>query len=107
LGKIGVIVGFVAGNLMLTYVYNGQLVELICFKEILVASLALILVPNKIEINISNLFGNGNVLPQGATYRLEGSKETVNKLNDVSDVIKQMSNTYKEVAQENITNNEE
>ena len=107
LGKIGVIVGFIAGNLMLTYVYNGQLVELIYFKEILVASLALILVPNKIEINISDLFGKGNVLPQGATYRLEGSKETVNKLNDVSDVIKQMSNTYKEVAQENITNNEE
>ena len=34
-GKIGVIVGFIGGNLLLTYVYNGALVELICFKEIL------------------------------------------------------------------------
>ena len=98
-GKIGVIIGFIAGNLLLTYVYNGQLVELICFKEILVASLALILVPNKIEINISDLFGKGELLPQGATYRLGESKETIDKLNNVSDVIKQMSDTYKEVAE--------
>lgn len=97
-GKIGVIVGFIAGNLLLTYVYNGQLVELICFKEILVASLALILIPNKIEINISDLFGKEEYLQEGATYRLQGSTETLEKLNDVSDVIKQMSNTYKEVA---------
>ena len=97
-GKIGVIVGFIAGNLLLTYVYNGQLVELICFKEILVASLALILIPNKIEINISDLFGNEEYLQEGATYKLQGSTETLEKLNDVSDVIKQMSNTYKEVA---------
>ena len=97
-GKIGVIAGFIAGNLLLTYVYNGQLVELICFKEILVASLALILIPNKIEINISDLFGNEEYLQEGATYKLQGSTETLEKLNDVSDVIKQMSNTYKEVA---------
>lgn len=102
-GKLGVIIGFIAGNLLLTYVYNGQLVELICFKEILIASLALILVPNRIEINIADLFGKGNILPEGATYRLQESKETINKLNDVSDVIKQMSNTYKEVAQSDDT----
>lgn len=109
-GKLGVIIGFIAGNLLLTYVYNGQLVELICFKEILVASLALILVPNKIEINISDLFGKDELLPQGATYRLGESKETIDKLNNVSDVIKQMSDTYKEAAgasleQENVLEN--
>lgn len=97
-GKLGVIIGFIGGNLLLTYVYNGQLIELIQFKEILVASLALILVPNKIEINITDLFGKDELLPQGATYRLSESKETIDKLNNVSDVIKQMSDTYKEVA---------
>lgn len=98
LGKFGVIIGFILGNLMLTYVYNGQLIELICFKEILVASLALILVPNRIEINISDLFGKNEVLPEGVRYRLGESKETANKLNNVSDVIKQMSDSYKEAA---------
>ena len=112
-GKLGVIIGFIAGNLMLTYVYNGHIVELIYFKEILVASLALILVPNKIEINISDLFGKNEVLPEGARYRLGESRETVDKLNNVSDVIKQMSDTYKEVAvstldkKENLENNRE
>lgn len=112
-GKLGVIIGFIAGNLILTYVYNGQVIELICFKEILVASLALILVPNKIEINISDLFGKNEILPEGARYRLGESKETIDKLNNVSDVIKQMSDTYKEVAgatldeKENLENNRE
>ena len=105
-GKIGVIIGFIGGNLLLTYVYNGQVVELVCFKEILVASLALILIPNKIEINISDLFGKDELLPQGAMYRLQESKETIDKLNNVSDVIKQMSDTYKEVAHSNLDQKE-
>ena len=105
-GKLGVIIGFIGGNLLLTYVYNGQVVELICFKEILVASLALILIPNKIEINISDLFGKDELLPQGAMYRLQESKETIDKLNNVSDVIKQMSDTYKEVAYSNLDQKE-
>ena len=29
---IGVIIGFIVGNMMLTYVYNGQVIELICFN---------------------------------------------------------------------------
>lgn len=97
-GKIGVIVGFVAGNLILTYVYNGDIVELIHFKEILVASLALILIPNKIEINIQDLFRKNVYLEEGARYRLNESKEAVQKINDVSNVIKEMSNTYMQVA---------
>ena len=105
-GKLGVIIGFIGGNLLLTYVYNGQVVELVCFKEILVASLALILIPNKIEINISDLFGKDELLPQGAMYRLQESKETIDKLNNVSDVIKQMSDTYKEVAHSNLDQKE-
>lgn len=104
-GKLGVIIGFIAGNIFLTYAYNGQVVELICFKEILVASLALILIPNKVEINVSDLFGRDNILPEGARYRLQESKVAADKLNDVSDVIKEMSNTYKEAT--SIENEEE
>lgn len=105
-GKFGVIVGFVAGNLILTYVYNGQLVELICFKEILVASLALILIPNKLEINIEDMFGKQEYLQEGATYRLQESSQTIEKLNDMVDVINQMSYTYKEVAATTVSENE-
>lgn len=38
-GKIGVIAGFALGNIVLAYVSNGYTVELIHFKEILIASI--------------------------------------------------------------------
>lgn len=97
-GKVGVIVGFVAGNLLITYVLNGNIVEIIYFKEIIVASLGLLLVPERIKIEIEDLFGNDNLLEETGKYRLEESKETIEKLNNVSDVIQEMSNTYKQVA---------
>ena len=45
LGKIGVIVGFVLGNLLLTYVYNGNTIPIILLQEILIASLGLLAIP--------------------------------------------------------------
>ena len=98
LGKIGVIFGFVLGTIILTYATNGNTSEIIYLKEILIASLGLLLVPKKIEINIEDIFGKNLYLPVGASYRLEQSKETVNKLNTVSKTIKEMSEAYKEVA---------
>ena len=98
LGKIGVIFGFVLGTIILTYATNGNTAEIIYLKEILIASLGLLLVPKKIEINIKDIFGKNLYLPVGASYRLEQSKETVNKLNTVSETIKEMSEAYKEVA---------
>lgn len=44
-GKIGVVIGFTLGNVLLAYVSNGYTVELIHFKEILIASLGLLLIP--------------------------------------------------------------
>lgn len=105
-GRIGVIIGFILGNVLLNYAYSGNIVELIHFKEILIASIALLAIPKNIEINVSDLFGKNVILQEGAKYRLEESKETANKLNDVSDVIKQMSNTYKMAAATIVEENE-
>ena len=41
-GKIGVVVGFALGNVILAYVSNGYTVELIHFKEILIAFIRII-----------------------------------------------------------------
>ena len=51
-GKIGVILGFCIGNVVLAYVSNGYTVELIHFKEILIASIALLAIPKTIQIDI-------------------------------------------------------
>ena len=52
LGKIGVIVGFALGNAILTYVANGNTVPVITIREILIASLGLLLLPKNIDIDI-------------------------------------------------------
>lgn len=41
-GKIGVVIGFALGNVLLAYVSNGYTVELIHFKEILIAFIRII-----------------------------------------------------------------
>ena len=93
-GKIGVIIGFMVGNAILTYIYNGNTVAIIYFKEILVASLALILVPKNIKINIEDLFDKKEALPDGTIYRLEDGKIASDKLNGVSDLLHEISNKY-------------
>ena len=95
-GKIGVIIGFMIGNAALTYIYNGNTIAIIYFKEILIASLGLLLVPKNIKINIEDLFDKTSILPEGPVYRLEENNDAVDKLNNVSDAIQVMSNTYKD-----------
>lgn len=97
-GRIGVIVGFILGNAILTYVTNGNTQTIIYLQEILIASLGLLLVPKDIEINIEELFGKTKFLPTGPVNQLEEKKETIYKLNNVSETISEMAATYKEVA---------
>ena len=68
-GKIGVIIGFIAGNILLSYVVNGNTVSIIYFKEILVASLGLLLVPKNIQINIEDFFDKTRYLPVNSEIR--------------------------------------
>ena len=97
-GKIGVILGFIAGNILLAYVVNGNTVSIIYLKEIVIASLGLLLVPKNIQINIQDFFDKNLYLPVGMSYTLEDKSDTVDKLNTMSETINEMSRTYKENA---------
>jgi stage II sporulation protein E len=97
-GKVGVICGFVLGNIILSYVTNGLATNLILFKEILIAGIALLAVPKGIKLNIESIIGENKFLPVGTNRGLNRSKETVTKLNNVSKVVKEMADTYKNVA---------
>ena len=94
-GKPGVIVGFCLGNIVLAYVSNGYTVELIHFKEILIASIGLLAVPKSVQINIKEFVGNSKLLPVFPDRALNKSKETAERLNNVSDTIQEMAKTYK------------
>lgn len=110
-GKIGVIVGFCLGNIVLAYVSNGYTVELIHFKEILIASIGLLAVPKSIQINIEEFIGNSKLLPIFPDRALNKSKETAEKLNNVSETIQEMANTYRiedaEIYEQPIKSNKE
>ena len=93
-GKLGVIVGFALGNIVLAYVANGYTVELIHFKEILIASIGLLAIPKSIQINIEEFIGTSKLLPIFPDRALNKSKETADKLNNVSETIQEMAKTY-------------
>lgn len=95
-GKIGVILGFIVGNVLLAYVVNGNTVAVIYLKEIVIASLGLLLVPKSVQINIEDFFGKNLYLPVTPGYNLENNTDTIYKLNTVSETIDEMSRTYKE-----------
>lgn len=109
LGKIGVIVGFILGNAILTYVANGDTNSIIRFQEILIAAIGLLAVPKKIKINVEDLFEKDKYLPVTEDNKLQENEDTIYKLNNVTEVIKEVAQGYKEVAatvveKENINN---
>lgn len=97
-GKIGVIIGFMLGAGVLSYISNGGTSNLILFKEILIASIGLLAVPKTIQINIEEFLGMSNLLPASPVGTLTRSKEkeTADKLKNVSSAIDDIANTYKE-----------
>ena len=80
-GKIGVIIGFLLGNAILTYLINGNTDTIIYFREIFVASCFLIFVPSNIKINIEDLFGHEKLLTNNGDKKFEYYEDIKNKLN--------------------------
>lgn len=92
-GKIGVIVGFILGNIAVAYASNGGLENIILFQEILIASVGLLFVPKQTKIKIEDIIPSTKLLPP-AGRNLEGSEETLNKLNSISKTISEMAKNY-------------
>ena len=105
-GKFGVILGFILGNIILSYLANGNKIEVIKFQEVLIAALGLLAVPKKYKINISDIVSEPKLLPETTTRTLEENKETVSKLETMSDTIKQIANEYNDVAASVVTDEE-
>ena len=105
-GKIGVIVGFVVGDIILTFVANGGMSNLILLQEILIAGVGLLAVPGNIKLDIESIITDDKFLPTGGNRGLERSKETVEKLKSVSNAVKDIAETY-ESSDENKKNKKE
>lgn len=98
LGKIGVIIGFILGNIVITYVSNGNIEPIIVFQEILIASLVLLVIPKRAEVAMNELFSESTMLADTNKRTLTGSNETLNKLSDISETISEIAKSYDEVS---------
>ena len=106
LGKFGVIVGFCVGNAVLTYVANGNTIPIITIREILIASLGLLLIPKNVKIDITEMFNQTKCLP-GTAGVIEGKKETASKLSSVSETLLQMAKSFNDSAKDTLEENVE
>lgn len=83
---------------MIAYAANGNTVPLILLQEVLIASIGLLAIPKNIEIHIEDLFGTTKLLPETTGRNLEENKDTIYKLNSISDAIYDMAESYGEAA---------
>lgn len=94
-GKIGVIVGFIIGNILIAYSANGGMSNIIMFQEILIASVGLLAMPKVSKISIDKIMPQTKLLPE-AGRAIEGDDEAIDKLNSISKTISEMANNYRE-----------
>ena len=105
-GKIGVILGFILGNAILTYWVRGATTMVIYFREIFIASIGLLLVPSKIKLDLEDLLGKDKLLDNSGDRRLEGETEVSEKLKTIAEMFGELTkNSDKSIiaAKENIT----
>ena len=96
-GKIGVIVGFILGNIAVAYFANGNTAQIISIQEILIAALGLLAIPKRIKINIEEMYET-KLLPETTGRTLEENKDTVYKLTTMSETLSEIAKSYKEAA---------
>ncbi|MBR3134650.1 MAG: SpoIIE family protein phosphatase [Clostridia bacterium] len=104
-GKIGVILGFIIGNIIIAYSANGGTKNIIMFQEILIAAMGLLALPRKATITIEDIIPNTKLLPE-AVGQIEEGAEALVKLNSISQTISEMSENYKKETsfEENVSN---
>ena len=93
-GKIGVVIGFVLGNAILTYLANGNTVTIIYFREIFIASIGLLLIPSKFKLDIEELVKKEKLLPNTGENRLNYYEEVKDKINAVVNTISDMNSSF-------------
>ena len=92
-GKIGVILGFIIGNIIIAYSANGGTQSMIMFQEILIASVGLLSLPKRVSISVEDILPKTKLLPE-AVGKIEEGSNTFEKLNSISQTISEMSDNY-------------
>ncbi len=92
IGKVAIVIGFVLGNVYLSYYTTGFSELAMRVSEVLIASIALLFIPKKLEAKIENLFDKNNTLKKPYENILDVASTVKNKIGAVSDVFDSLSN---------------
>ncbi|MCX7843423.1 MAG: stage II sporulation protein E [Clostridia bacterium] len=108
LGKIGVSLGFVMGNAILTLYMNGSVEVLIHLKEITAAVILFMLIPGKFIQLVAGQFDiNTDEVLDKSVYSTRIKEMTIERLNKFSRAFKELAGTFNEISQTKVVTNKQ
>ena len=107
LGKAGASIGFIVANALLTLYLNGSTEILIHIKDILIASIAFILIPEKVMENTFGFLDTKSKVKDKIGYSERIKELTVNKLNNFALTFSEISKTFNEISQTKMVTNKQ
>ncbi len=100
LGNIGVILGFVTGNAILTYFVTGSTEVLIQLRDIVIAAVLFYILPAKVVKKAGRIFDDRTLeIEEGEHIPLFTANSTVKKLNAFSKAVEELAVTFNNVPQ--------
>lgn len=91
-GKAGVVVGFIAGNIYISYYANGFSELTVLMSELLIASVSLLFMPKALEVKLDRLFNQNNTLDKPYHNILDTTSNAKEKIDAVSEVFENLAN---------------
>ncbi len=85
-GKVGVVVGFVIGNLYISFYANGFSEMTVMISELLIASVSLLFMPKPLELKLDQLFNQNMTLEKPYHNILDTTTDAKEKIGAVSEV---------------------
>ncbi len=102
-GKIAIIIGFIIGNVYISYYSSGFSELTIRLSEMLIASISLLFMPKTVELKLDKLFNKNKTLNKTYDNVLGSANVAKQKIGAVSDVF----NTLADIEIENTPENTE
>lgn len=99
-GKVGVVIGFIVGNLYIAYYANGFSELNMRVSELVIASVSLLFMPKVLEIKLDRIFNKNKALSNPYENMLDSATNVKNKLGAMSDVFDSISNIVVDVTEE-------
>lgn len=98
LGAIGSLLGFVLGNIIISYYINGLGTSFLGYEEIVIAAIIFLISLKKVNPLITEAF---NIeLSSNKDHKQQKDDITIKKLNRTADLFNKLSSTFKESAEE-------